>query len=110
MSQRIRFVISTVLLLYLCFYNLVITSAVTEFDFGTLTLSSLKLLGDTHLNNGSMRLTHDLAVPNSGAGRVLYSKPICFKQPSNPFSASFSAFLSSRRTMRLSEMLAGVWG
>ncbi|KAL6133367.1 hypothetical protein ACLB2K_065604 [Fragaria x ananassa] len=94
MSQRIRFVISTVLLLYLCFCNLVKTSAVTEFDFGTLTLSSLKLLGDAHLNNGSVRLTRDLAVPNSGAGRVLYSKPVRFKQPSTPFPASFSTFFS----------------
>ncbi|KAL6145851.1 hypothetical protein ACLB2K_056535 [Fragaria x ananassa] len=94
MSQRIRFVISTLLLVYLRFCNLVITSAVTEFDFGTLTLSSLKLLGDAHLNNGSVRLTRDLAVPNSGAGRVLYSKPVRFKQPSTPFPASFSTFFS----------------
>ncbi|KAL6138611.1 hypothetical protein ACLB2K_063892 [Fragaria x ananassa] len=94
MSQRIRFVISTLLSVYLCLCNLVITSAVTEFDFGTLTLSSLKLLGDAHLNNGSVRLTRDLAVPNSGAGRVLYSKPVRFKQPSTPFPASFSTFFS----------------
>ncbi|PRQ43497.1 putative protein kinase RLK-Pelle-L-LEC family [Rosa chinensis] len=95
MSQRIRSVIfTTVLHLYLCFSNFLITSAVTEFDFGTLTLSSLKLLGDAHLNNGSVRLTRDLAVPNSGAGRVLYSKPVRFKQPSTPFPASFSTFFT----------------
>ncbi|KAL6220834.1 hypothetical protein ACLB2K_008588 [Fragaria x ananassa] len=94
MSQRIRFVISTVLLLYICFCNLVIMSAVIEFDFGTLTLSSLKLLGDAHLNNGSVRLTRDLSIPNFGAGRVLYSKPVRFKQPSTPFPASFSTFFS----------------
>ncbi|PRQ43749.1 putative non-specific serine/threonine protein kinase [Rosa chinensis] len=68
--------------------------AITEFDFGTLTLSSLKLLGDVHLNNGSVRLTRDLAVPNFGAGRVLYSKPVRFKQPSTPFPASFSTFFT----------------
>ncbi|KAL6210975.1 hypothetical protein ACLB2K_016204 [Fragaria x ananassa] len=94
MSQRIRLVISTVLLLYLCFCNLVITSAVTEFDFGTLTLSSLKLLDDAHLNNGSVCLTRDLAVPNFGAGRVLYLKLVRFKQPSTSFPASFSTFFS----------------
>ncbi|KAM1271462.1 hypothetical protein ACFX2J_032273 [Malus domestica] len=68
--------------------------AATEFDFGTLTLSSLKLIGDAHLSNGSVRLTRDLAVPNSGAGRVLYSKPIRFRQPSSPVPASFSTFFS----------------
>ncbi|KAL6125363.1 hypothetical protein ACLB2K_073422 [Fragaria x ananassa] len=94
MSQRIRFIISTVLLLYLCLCNLVITSAVTEFDFRTLTLFSLKPLGDAHMNNGSVCLTRDLAVPNSSAGRVLYSKPVRFKQPSTPFSVSFSTFFS----------------
>ncbi|XP_050381071.1 L-type lectin-domain containing receptor kinase VIII.1 [Argentina anserina] len=95
MSRRICSVISAVLLLHFYFCNLVlITSAVTEFDFGTLTLSSLKLLGDAHLNDGSVRLTRDLAVPNSGAGRVLYSKPVRFKQPYTPFPASFSTFFS----------------
>ncbi|PSR92858.1 Legume lectin domain protein [Actinidia chinensis var. chinensis] len=66
----------------------------TEFDFGTLTLSSLKLLGDAHLNNGSVRLTRDLAVPNSGAGRALYSKPIRFRRPETHYLASFSTFFS----------------
>ncbi|KAL6196151.1 hypothetical protein ACLB2K_031766 [Fragaria x ananassa] len=94
MSQRIHFVISTVLLLHLCFCNLVIMSAATEFDLGTLTLSSLKLLGDAHLNNGSVCLTRDLAVPNSNADRVLYLKPVCFKQPSTPFPESFFTFFS----------------
>ncbi|KAF5750375.1 L-type lectin-domain containing receptor kinase VIII.1 [Tripterygium wilfordii] len=89
--------VSTFLLyLLLCFFNnLVIISAETaEFDFGTLTLSSMKLLGDAHLNNGSVRLTRDLAVPNSGAGRVLYSKPIRFLQTGTRSPASFSTFFS----------------
>lgn len=71
-----------------------LTTASTEFDFGTLTLSSLKLLGDAHLNNGSVRLTRDLAVPNSGAGRALYSKPIRFRQPETQSLASFTTFFS----------------
>ncbi|XP_010558268.1 PREDICTED: L-type lectin-domain containing receptor kinase VIII.2 [Tarenaya hassleriana] len=66
----------------------------TKFDFATLTLSSLKLLGDAHLNNGSVRLTRDLSVPTSGAGRALYAKPIRFRRPGNHSSASFSTYFS----------------
>ncbi|KZV51757.1 L-type lectin-domain containing receptor kinase VIII.1 [Dorcoceras hygrometricum] len=66
----------------------------TQFDFGTLTLTSLKLLGDAHLSNGSVRLTRDLTVPNSGAGKVLYSKPVNFRRPGTRNSASFSSFFS----------------
>ncbi|KAI5665318.1 hypothetical protein M9H77_24641 [Catharanthus roseus] len=77
----------------LCFCLLINVSAI-EFDFGTLTLTSLKLLGDAHWSNGSVRLTRDLPVPNSGAGRVLYSKPIRFRQPGSQNSASFSTFFS----------------
>ncbi|XP_041005004.1 L-type lectin-domain containing receptor kinase VIII.1 [Juglans microcarpa x Juglans regia] len=95
---RISFELSGIVLvlftLLLCFFNSDITAAATEFDFGTLTLSSLKLLGDAHLNNGSVRLTRDLPVPNSGAGRVLYSEPIKFRLPGTRFPASFSTFFS----------------
>ena len=83
-----------VLFLLLCLVLLRTKASSTDFDFGTLTLSSLKLLGDAHLNNGSVRLTRDLAVPNSGAGKVLYSKPIRFRQPSAHSIASFSTFFS----------------
>ncbi|GAB2300576.1 L-type lectin-domain containing receptor kinase VIII.1 [Dionaea muscipula] len=69
-------------------------ATVTEFDFGTLTLSSLKLLGDAHLSNGSVRLTRDLPVPNSGAGRVLYSRPVRFRLPGTRSLASFTTFFS----------------
>nr|KYP48343.1 Lectin-domain containing receptor kinase A4.2 [Cajanus cajan] len=75
-----------------CFINVV--TAATEFDFGTLTLGSLKLLGDAHLNNGTVSLTRDLAVPTSGAGRALYSRPVRFRQPGNRFPASFTTFFS----------------
>ncbi|KAG9453438.1 hypothetical protein H6P81_006342 [Aristolochia fimbriata] len=64
----------------------------TEFDFGTLTLGSLKLLGDAHLKNSTIRLTRDLPVPNSGAGRALYAKPIRFLRSKVP--VSFSTFFS----------------
>ncbi|KAK3226478.1 hypothetical protein Dsin_006340 [Dipteronia sinensis] len=81
---------------FFCLFNdyVVITTSSTEFDFGTLTLSSLKLLGDAHWNNGSVRLTRDLPVPNSGAGKVLYSKPVRFRQPETHAPASFSTFFS----------------
>ncbi|KAK8540144.1 hypothetical protein V6N13_048772 [Hibiscus sabdariffa] len=68
--------------------------ATTDFDFRTLTLSSLKLLGDAHLNNRSVRLTRDLQVPDSGAGRALYSKPVRFRQPGTHEPCSFSTFFS----------------
>ncbi|XP_019432649.1 PREDICTED: L-type lectin-domain containing receptor kinase VIII.1-like [Lupinus angustifolius] len=76
------------------FMNDVTITATTEFDFGTLTLTSLKLLGDAHLKNGTVCLTRDLAVPNSGAGRALYSSPIRFRQPGAFSPASFSTFFS----------------
>ncbi|KAK4834283.1 hypothetical protein QYF36_020235 [Acer negundo] len=81
---------------FFCLFNdyVVITTSSTEFDFGTLTLSSLKLLGDAHWNNGTIRLTRDLPVPNSGAGKVLYSKPVRFRQPDTHAPASFSTFFS----------------
>uniref|UniRef100_A0A0R0L0T5 non-specific serine/threonine protein kinase n=1 Tax=Glycine max TaxID=3847 RepID=A0A0R0L0T5_SOYBN len=80
------------LLSIFCFFNSV--TAATEFDFGTLTLGSLKLLGDAHLNNNTVSLTRDLAVPTSSAGRALYSRPVRFRQPGNRFSASFTTFFS----------------
>ncbi|XVF07943.1 hypothetical protein REPUB_Repub06bG0182700 [Reevesia pubescens] len=83
------------LALFLCFVlNCNEIFATTEFDFGTLTLSSLKLLGDAHLNNGSVRLTRDLQVPDSAAGRALYSKPVRFRQPGTHSPCSFSTFFS----------------
>ncbi|KAK8666028.1 hypothetical protein V6N13_006181 [Hibiscus sabdariffa] len=83
------------LALFLCFVpSFTGIVAETEFDFGTLTLSSLKLLGDAHLNNGSVRLTRDLPVPDSGAGRALYSKPVRFRQPGTHSPCSFSTFFS----------------
>lgn len=81
-------------LIFLYFSGSVLTEGTTEFDFGTVTLSNLKLLGDAHFSNGSLRLTRDLAVPNSGAGKVLYSKPIRFRQPGSPTPASFTTFFS----------------
>lgn len=69
-------------------------STATEFDFGTLTFSRVKLLGEAHWINGSVRLTRDLGVPNSGAGKFIYSTPINFRRPGAQFTASFSTFFS----------------
>ncbi|KAE8719075.1 L-type lectin-domain containing receptor kinase VIII.2 [Hibiscus syriacus] len=81
--------------LFLCFVQRFTgIFAATEFDFGTITLSSLKLLGDAHLNNGSVRLTRDIQVPYSGAGRALYSKPVRFREPGTHSPCSFSTFFS----------------
>lgn len=88
----IIFLLIEFLLLLLCFSDNV--TGDTSFDFGTLTLSSLKLLGDARLNNGSVALTRDLAVPNSGAGRAFYSKPVAFRRPGTRAPASFSTFFS----------------
>ncbi|KAI3983610.1 hypothetical protein MKX01_000622 [Papaver californicum] len=69
-------------------------SSSTVFDFGTLSLTSLKLLGDAHLNNGTISLSLDLPVPNSGSGRVLYSKPVRFKQDQPANFMTFSSFFT----------------
>ncbi|KAG4935048.1 hypothetical protein GLYMA_18G043500v4 [Glycine max] len=80
---------------FLCFLNASSSIfATTQFDFGTLTMSTLKLLGDAHLNNNTVSLTGDPAVPNSAAGRALYSAPVRFRQPGTPSPASFSTFFS----------------
>ncbi|GER28693.1 lectin protein kinase family protein [Striga asiatica] len=69
-------------------------AAAIEFDFGTLTMSSMKLLGDARLSNGSVLLTRDVSVPYSGAGRILYSHPVAFRRPGTRDLARFSTFFS----------------
>ncbi|TKY47362.1 L-type lectin-domain containing receptor kinase VIII.1 [Spatholobus suberectus] len=82
------------IIIFLCFLNASSSIFATQFDFGTLTMSTLKLLGDAHLNNNTVSLTGDPAVPNSAAGRALYSSPVRFRQPGSPSLASFSTFFS----------------
>ncbi|KAG1339125.1 L-type lectin-domain containing receptor kinase VIII.1 [Cocos nucifera] len=83
-------------LLSLCFllFLLVEGGSATRFDFRTLTLGSLKLLGDAHLKNGSIRLSRDLPVPNSGSGRALYADPVRLRHPSTRLPLPFSTFFS----------------
>jgi Legume lectin domain/Protein tyrosine and serine/threonine kinase len=70
-----------------------------KFDFGTLTLGSLKLLGDAHLKNGSIHLTRDLPVPTSSAGRALYSDPVQLRHPTTGDPLPFSTFFSFSITL-----------
>nr|BAJ99781.1 predicted protein [Hordeum vulgare subsp. vulgare] len=51
-------------------------AAAVRFDYATLTLATLELLGDAHLNNNTIRLTRDLPVPTSASGRALYAAPV----------------------------------
>ncbi|XP_049400829.1 L-type lectin-domain containing receptor kinase VIII.1-like [Solanum stenotomum] len=93
LEKKIRDLLVWFILLF-CFCTISSTFGKTDFDFENLTLSSLKLLGDAHLSNNIVKLTGDLAVPNSGAGKVLYSKPVRFRQPGFDFPASFSTFFT----------------
>ncbi|CAA7389454.1 unnamed protein product [Spirodela intermedia] len=70
------------------------TGGATRFDFGMLSLTNLKLLGDAHLNKGSIQLSPDLPVPNSGAGRALYARPVRFRHEATRLPLSFSTFFS----------------
>ncbi|XP_039128249.1 LOW QUALITY PROTEIN: L-type lectin-domain containing receptor kinase VIII.1-like [Dioscorea cayenensis subsp. rotundata] len=82
------------LLLLLLFIHFLLFSEATKFDLTTLSLTSLKLLGDAHLHNGTIRLSRDLPVPNSGAGRALFSDPIPLRHPVTHLPLPFSTFFS----------------
>lgn len=66
----------------------------TEFEFSTLTLTNLTLLGDAHLKNGTVSLSRELGVPTSSAGRALYNRPVRFLDPYTKVSASFKTSFS----------------
>ncbi|KAF2288949.1 hypothetical protein GH714_022993 [Hevea brasiliensis] len=46
-----------------------------SFDFSSLTLRNLTLLGDSYLRNGVVGLTRDVTVPSSSSGTVIYNIP-----------------------------------
>ncbi|CAN8257304.1 unnamed protein product [Cochlearia groenlandica] len=79
---------------FLCFSDVRGDFPATRFDLGTLTFSSLKLLGDAHLVNDTIHLTRELSVPTSTAGKVLYGKLVRFLSPENQSPASFSTYFS----------------
>ncbi|KAI3734478.1 hypothetical protein L6452_13948 [Arctium lappa] len=49
--------------------------------------ASSKFLGEAHVFNNTIRLTQDLLVPNTGAGR---NNPVRFLQPGNPTPVNFT--------------------
>ncbi|CAI0437522.1 unnamed protein product [Linum tenue] len=63
-----------------------------EFDFPSLSIRNLTLLGDSYLRNGAVGLTRDVTVPTSSSGTVVYNEPIPFSDPESapPSAASFS--------------------
>ncbi|GER47219.1 lectin protein kinase family protein [Striga asiatica] len=70
-------------------------SADTEFDLGTLGVSSLKLLGAASVANGScVEVTRPAVVPDSAVGRVLYADPIELLHPGILLPADFSTFFT----------------
>ncbi|XP_042418344.1 L-type lectin-domain containing receptor kinase VIII.1-like [Zingiber officinale] len=64
------------------------------FNFRSLTLGSLKLIGDAHLKNNSIRLSRELPVPNSSTGRALYAEPVRVRHPDTRLALPFSTFFS----------------
>ncbi|CDP13714.1 unnamed protein product [Coffea canephora] len=61
-----------------------------NFDFQSLALRNLTLLGDSYLRNGVVGLTKELGVPSSSSGSVIYNNPIAFFDPETNITASFS--------------------
>ncbi|KAL6585384.1 L-type lectin-domain containing receptor kinase VIII.1 [Orobanche minor] len=90
---RFRFVLAANLVVLVSFFAGEVLPD-TEFDLGEVGLSSMKLLGDAHMTNRSVRLTHDAIVPYSGSGKILYSKPIEFRRPGAKYPSSFSTFFT----------------
>ncbi|OIW14142.1 hypothetical protein TanjilG_21282 [Lupinus angustifolius] len=83
------------LLSFTFFLTFFTTVTATQFDFDTLTLTTLKLIGDAHLTkNNTLTLTGHATVPSSAAARAFYSQPVTFRQPGNPSPASFTTFFS----------------
>ncbi|KAG5550980.1 hypothetical protein RHGRI_009415 [Rhododendron griersonianum] len=65
-----------------------------SFDFPSLSLRNLTLLGDSYLRNGVIGLTRELTVPSSSSGSVIYNDPIPFYQPESNTTSSFSTRFS----------------
>ncbi|KAM7492786.1 hypothetical protein LguiA_035707 [Lonicera macranthoides] len=61
-----------------------------NFDFSSLTLRNLTLLGDSHLRNGVIGLTRESGVPTSSSGTLIYNSPIPFFDPQSNTTTSFS--------------------
>jgi Legume lectin domain/Protein tyrosine and serine/threonine kinase len=95
----IQLTLYTLLILHIHTSLVMVPVLSLKFDFGTITLGSLKLLGDAHLKNGSIHLTRDLPVPTSDAGRALYSDPVQLLHPTTRDPLPFSSFFSFSITL-----------
>ncbi|CAN1193994.1 Probable L-type lectin-domain containing receptor kinase S.7 [Linum perenne] len=63
-----------------------------SFDFPSLAVRNLTLLGDSYFRDGVVGLTREVTVPTSSSGSLIYNNPIPFYDPdSPPSSASFSS-------------------
>ncbi|KAJ4829055.1 putative L-type lectin-domain containing receptor kinase S.7 [Turnera subulata] len=65
-----------------------------SFDFPSLTIRNLTLLGDSYLRSGVVGLTRDVTVPSSSAGSIIYNNPVQFYDPESNITASFSTRFS----------------
>ncbi|XP_031280089.1 probable L-type lectin-domain containing receptor kinase S.7 [Pistacia vera] len=70
-------------------FNLVLAINVS-FNFPSLTLRNLTLLGDAYLRNGVIGLTRELGVPSSSSGTLVYNNPVTFFDQETNSSASFN--------------------
>ncbi|XP_047333869.1 probable L-type lectin-domain containing receptor kinase S.7 [Impatiens glandulifera] len=61
-----------------------------KFDFQSLSLRNLTLLGDSYIRNGIVGLTRELGVPTSSSGTIIYDDPIRFFDSEWNTTASFS--------------------
>ncbi|KAJ0046677.1 hypothetical protein Pint_03852 [Pistacia integerrima] len=70
-------------------FNLVLAINVS-FNFPSLTLRNLTLLGDAYLRNGVIGLTRELGVPSSSSGTLVYNNPVTFFDQETNSTASFN--------------------
>lgn len=71
-------------------YPFLVFASNVSFDFSSLTLRNLTLLGDSYLRNGVVGLTRDVTVPSTSSGTVIYNVPVSFFDPESNTTASFS--------------------
>ncbi|GAB4845943.1 Probable L-type lectin-domain containing receptor kinase S.7 [Ancistrocladus abbreviatus] len=88
---------SRLLLVFFLILNFTIfltLSTNVNFDFYSLNLRNITLLGDSYLRNGVVGLTGDLPVPATSSGAVIYNSPIEFFNSEANITASFSTRFS----------------
>ncbi|XP_047181979.1 L-type lectin-domain containing receptor kinase VIII.2-like, partial [Vigna umbellata] len=80
-------------IVFLCFLNACSSVFATQFDFGTLTMSTLKLLGIAPFETTTPSASPVTPPSQLAAGRALYSDPIRFRQTKGPLLWERSPFL-----------------